>query len=416
MLSPLLRREFRDFRTFWIGQSVSLIGDDITLFAIPIAAVLLLNAHPADMGLLTAAGLLPSLLLSLPAGAWVDRWGCRRLIMLVCDIIRAFLLASIPLAYALGQLSLVQLYFVAFTIGIFDVFFAVSYQSLFVSLVPEEHYVSGQALLNGSRAGAMVAGNSLAGLLVALITAPGALLVDAGTFLVSAVTLGRIQPAEAPRAAKESGAFAVGIRFIIKSSIIRPSLAATTTVNLFTFMINAIFILYATRTLHVPPGELGVVLGVAALGSIIGSLVSGRIARAIGTGPTFALGCVVFPVPLLLFPLAGGPHAAVLGCLLAGEFLSGFGVMMLDIGCGALFASNIPHELRARVSGAFRMINYGIRPVGALLGGALGGSLGLRPALWIAGVGASLCGLWLLGTPVLSREPAPAPAVRDPVA
>jgi MFS family permease len=410
MRSPLLRREFRDFRTFWIGQSVSLIGDDITLFAVPIAAVLLLHAHPGDMGLLTAAGLLPSLLLSLPAGAWVDRWGRRRLIMLVCDIIRAVLLLSIPLAYALGELSLVQLYLVAFVIGVFDVFFSVSYQSLFVSLVPEEHYVSGQALLNGSRAGAMVAGNSLAGLLVALITAPGALVVDAGTFVVSAVTLGRIKPAEAPRAAKESGALAVGIRFIMSSSIVRPSLAATTTVNLFTFMINAIFILYATRTLHVPPGELGVILGVAALGSIVGSLVSGRIARAIGTGPMFAVGCVVFPVPLLLFPLAGGPHAAVLGFLLAGEFLSGFGVMMLDIGIGALFASTIPHELRARVSGAFRMINYGIRPVGALLGGALGGWLGLRPALWIAAVGASLCGLWLLGTPVLSREPAaPAP-------
>ena len=415
MLSPLLRREYRDFRTFWIGQSVSLVGDDITLFAIPIAAVLLLHAHPADMGLLTAAGLLPSLLLSLPAGAWVDRWGRRRLIMLSCDIVRALLLVSIPLAYALGQLSLLHLYLVAFAIGVFDVFFAVSYQSLFVSLVPEEHYVSGQALLNGSRAGAMVAGNSLAGLLVSVVTAPGALLVDAGTFIVSAVTLGRIKPAEAPRAAKEAGALAVGIRFIMRSPIIRPSLAATTTVNLFTFMINAIFILYASRTLHVPAGELGVVLGVAALGSIVGSLVTGRIARAIGTGPTFALGCVVFPVPLVLFPLAGGAHAVVLGCLLAGEFLSGFGVMMLDIGVGALFASTIPHELRARVSGAFRMINYGIRPVGALLGGALGGWLGMRPALWIGALGASFCALWLLGTPVLSREQAPAAAAREPV-
>jgi MFS family permease len=408
MLSPLLRR--RDFRTFWLGQTASLFGDEITLFAIPITAVLLLHAGPAAMGVLTAAGLLPSLLLSLHAGAWVDRSGRRRRAMLICDIARAVLLLSVPLAWALSALHVAQLYTVAIVIGVFDVFFAVAYQSLFASMTPPEDYVAGQALLNGSRAAAFVGGTGIAGLLVTVFSAPGALVVDAATFLFSACTLRAVRTTEAPPSAPDDSDVRTGLRWIRHSLIVRAALAATATVNLFTFMFSAIFVLYATRSLHVHPGVLGTVLAAGGVGSLLGSLVTGRIARRIGTGRTFAIGMVLFPAPLVLVPLADGSRSAVLVMLFLAEFGSGFGVMMLDIGAGALFAETIPGDLRARVAGAYRMINYGIRPVGALLGGGLGSWLGLRPTLWIAVIGATISVLPLIGSPVLARRSAPVAA------
>jgi MFS family permease len=403
MISPLLRR--REFRMFWIGQSVSLLGDQISLFAIPIAAVLLLHAPVAQMGLLTAAGLLPSLLLSLPAGGWVDRLGRGRQLMLACDLGRAAALLGVPVAYLLGGLTMPLLYTVALLVGTLDVLFGVAYQMVFVALVDRDDYVPGQALLNGSRAASFVAGQSLAGLLVALVTAPGALLIDCASFLVSACCLGRIRPDEPPAAPREAGHLRAGLRFIRESATIRACLAATTTVNLFTFAFSAIFVVYAVRELGNSPAVLGLVLGAGAVGGLLGSTAATRLSRRIGTGPVAAAGCVLFPAPLVLVPLAAGPHWLVLGCLFAAEFGSGFGVMLLDIGLGALFATEIPDGLRARTAGAYRMVNYGIRPLGALLGGGLGTVLGLRPTLLVAAIGASTCVLWLVGTPVLRRYP-----------
>lgn len=148
-------------------------------------------------------------------------------------------------------------------------------------------------------------------------------------------------------------------------------------------------------------------LGAGAVGGVLGSLVTARLARTIGIGPAFALGCVVFPAPLLLVPLADGPRWVILGCLLLAEFGSGFGVMMLDISVGAIFAAVIPHRLRSRVSGAYMVVNYGVRPLGALVGGALGSWIGLRETLWIATAGALAGFLWLVPSPVLRLKELP---------
>jgi MFS family permease len=399
VIPPLLRQ--RTFRVFWTGQTISRFGDQISLFAIPITAVLILHADAAQMGLLTAAGLLPSLLFSLPLGAWIDGHGNRRRTMLISDIVRGLLMASIPAAYAMGSLGLPQLYLVAFAVGCFDVAFAVSYSTLFVSTVPADSYVEGQALLAGSRAVSGVTGQGIAGVLIALISAPATILVDAVTFFASCLALCRIHPEEPPTEEAESGHLAAGARFIRNSRIVRSALAATTTVNLFTFAFSAIVILYATRSLHVRPAVLGLVLGVGGIGAVLGSMVTGRIVRHIGVGRTFALGSLAFPLPLALVPLAAGPHVVVLACLLMAEFGAGLGVMILDISIGAIFAAEIPDQLRARVSGAYRMVNYGVRPIGAVLGGTLGASIGLVPTLWISVAGASACVLWLIGTPLL---------------
>ncbi len=397
---PALLRENLEFRRFFTGQSVSLFGDQISFIALPLVGVIVLHASAAQMGYLTAAGLAPNLLFSLHAGAWIDRRGKRRQTMLAADLGRAALLATTPITYWLDVLSFAQLYVVGFLVGTLSVFFFVSYSSLFVSLVPREEYVAAGSLLNGSRALSFVGGPSLGGLLVQLFSAPLAVGVDALSFVASAFTLARISPVESPIEDAEHGHVGGGIRFILGSPVIRASLAATTTINFFNFVLFAVVILFANRELGVGPGLLGLVLGAGAVGGVLGSVVTGRIVKRIGVGPTLMLGCIAFPTPLLLIPLAAGPRWVVLGCLFLAEFGSGFGVMLLDISAGAISAALVPDRLRSRVSGAYMVVNYGVRPLGALLGGALGSWIGLRPTLWIASAGAIAGFLWLIPSPV----------------
>jgi MFS family permease len=404
---PPLLRENVAFRRFFAGQAVSLVGDQVSLIALPLVGILVLHAGAAQMGYLTSAALLPNLLFSLHAGAWVDRRGRRREVMLAADLGRAALLASIPIAYAFDLLTIEQLYVVGFLEGLLSVFFYVAYSTLFVALVPRERYIEANQLLHGSRALSFVGGPSLGGILVQILSAPAALAADAVSFLVSAFSLSRISPVEPPTEPAEHGHLRAGASYIRHSPVIRASLLATATINFFNFIFFALVILYANRYLHIQPGALGIVIGVASIGSVIGSLVTGRIGRRIGIGPAFAFGCLLFPAPLVLVPLAAGPHWLVVGCVLVAEFFSGMGVMLLDITGGAIKAAVVPDRLRARVSGAYMVVNYGVRPVGALAGGLLGAAIGVRETLWIATVGAILGVLWLLPSPIMRMRELP---------
>ena len=403
---PDLLRENAVFRSYWGAHTVSLFGDQISMLALPLVAVLSLDADAAQMGYLTAMALAPNLLLSLHGGAWVDRRGQRRRTMIATDVGRAVVIATIPLAYLLDVLTLGQLYVVAFVAGAMTVLFGVADASLFQTIVPRERFVEASALLNGSRAFSYVAGPSVAGLLTQAVTAPGALLVDAFSFLGSARLLGRIDPAE-PSPDESSSGVSVGLRWIAHSSVVRASLLATATINFFNFVFHALFVLYATRSLGVSPGTLGLVIGAGAVGGLLGAAITGRVSRRIGVGPTLVAGCVLFPVPFLLVPLASGPDEVVLPLLFLAEFGSGVGVMLLDISAGAIFAAVIPPRLRSRVSGAYTFVNYGIRVLGSLAGGLLGSALGLRPALWIGAAGALLGVLFLLPSPVLRMRELP---------
>jgi MFS family permease len=397
----------REFRRFWLGETVSLFGDQISMLALPLVGVLALDASAAEMGYLGAAGLFPALLFSLHAGAWVDRRGRRRQTMIFTALGRAVLLATIPVAYALDALTMTHLYVASFLIGTLSVVFFVAYSTLFVSLVPRERYLEANSLLNGSRALSYVGGPSVGGVLVQLLSAPGALVADALSFLGSAFAMSSISPAEPPTEQAERGHIKAGMRYMWDSPIIRASLLATSTINFFNFVFWALFILYATRSLDVSPGVLGLVLGAGSVGGVLGSLVTGRISRRIGIGPAFVLGCVLFPAPLVLVPLAGAGDWTILACLFFAEGLSGFGVMILDIAGGTIKAALVPDRLRARVSGAYMVVNYGVRPLGALVGGALGTWIGLRPTLWIATVGAILGVLWLLPSPLVRLRELP---------
>ena len=408
VVAPAPRRLFRlpealqarDFRRFWVGETVSLFGDQATQIALPLVGVLALHASAAQMGYLGAALLFPNLLFSLHAGAWIDRRGRRREMMIFTALGRAAALATIPIAYAFGALTLTQLYVASFLIGTLSVLFYVSYTTLFVSLVPRERYLEASSLLTGSRAFSYVAGPSLGGLLVQVFSAPVALVVDAFSFIFSALAMRSIHPQEPPTEPAGRGHVKAGMRYIWASPIVRAKLLSTATINFFNFVFWALFILYATRELGVRPGVLGLVLGAGAVGGVLGSLVTGRLSRRFGIGPVLVMGSVLFPAPLVLVPLAGGGDWTIYACLFVAEFVSGFGVMLLDISANAITSALVPDRLRARVSGAYMVVNYGVRQLGALAGGALGTWIGLRPTLWIATVGAISGVLFLLPSPI----------------
>jgi MFS family permease len=402
MTLPALLRQ-TPFRNFWLGQTISVFGDQITSLALPIVAVLVLHADPAQMGLLTAAALLPHLFFSLPAGVWLDRVHRRRRLMIVVDLLRAGLIATVPLAFVGGWLSMTHLFLLAFAVGTLSVAFDISWSTLFVAVAKRDEYVQANSLLNGSRSLSGVAGPSIGGALIHFLGGPMAMLTDALSFIASAFFLTRVDAVEPPvehQPGSLRAQLASGLSFILRDEIMRPTVLAAATLNLFNFGFQALFILYVTTYLGVDPGLLGLALGAGAVGAVVGALTASRIGRRMGLGPAFVAGLIVFPAALILVPLAGGPMPLVLAALFTMEFVGGFGVMILDINAGAIIPARTPDKIRSRVTGAFRFINMGIRPIGALIGGYLGGVLGVRETLLLVTI-ASLTGvLWLVGTPV----------------
>jgi MFS family permease len=406
VLPPLLR-ENRNFRRYFVGQAVSLLGDQVTLVALPLTAVLALHASAGQMGALTTVALIPNLVCSLYAGSWVDKRGNRRVVMLAADLGRGLLISTIPIAYALGHLSWALLYVVAFGSGVLSVFFYVAYGGFFQTIVSREDYIAANSLSNGTRAFAFLGGTSLGGVLVQLFRGPYALAVDGVSFVWSAFFLGRVDAPDPPAAEHREGGVLAGARWIRASAIIRAELLGVATINFFNFMFFALFMLYATRSLGVRPATIGFVLGGASVGTILGSFVTAPLSRKVGVGVTFLAGCFLFPAPLILVPAAGGPYWLVLACLFVSEFFSGLGVMLLDIMAGAINASLIPPTLRSRVSGAFMMVNYGVRPLGTAIAGVLGSQVGVRPTLWVATVGGLAGMLFLLPSPIRALRELP---------
>ena len=297
------------------------------------------------MGALTTVALVPNLIFSLHAGSWVDRRGGRRQVMLVTDVCRGLLIGTIPVAYAVGHLTWAQLYIVAFGSGVLSVFFSVAYGGFFQTIVEREDYVAANSLTHGSRAFSYLAGTSIGGILVQLFRGPYALAIDAVSYLWSAFFLGRIDAPDPPLDPQRAGGVLAGARWIRGNAIIRAELLGAATLNFFNFIYFALFLLYATRELHVQPAALGIILGAASVGTLLGSVITGRVSRRFGVGPAFLFGCFLFPAPLILVPLAGGPHWLVLLCLFTAEFFSGIGLMLLDILGGTITAGVIPRSV-----------------------------------------------------------------------
>ena len=403
-----------DFLRLWGGQTVSLIGDTITGLAVPLVAVLVLDAGATTMGVLAAASWLPHLLFSLPAGVWVDRRARRRTVMVAADLGRAGLIGSVPVAYWLDALTLEYLLGIVLAQGALTVLFDIASGTYFLSIVPREHVVEAQSKLSVTRSLSHVAGPSAAGVLVQVLTAPVALLADAVSYVASAFLVSRIRAVEPPleqTAESVRRRLAEGFRFVLGHPILRAGIACTSTVNFFNLAFGAILILFLVDELGLTPAGIGLAFGIGAAGGIVGALAAPRVARRIGIGPSIAVGAVLFPAPLLAIPLAGGPKPLVYALVFAAEFFSVIGVMIFDISQNSLTLLVTPHRMRPRQIAIGRVFNYGVRPLGALAGGLLGTAIGLRPALLVTGAGALLGVVFLVASPVLAvHDPPSEPA------
>jgi MFS family permease len=391
------------FSRYWAGQGISQFGDRITDLALPLIAVTTLHASAPVVGLLTAAVWAPNLL-SLIVGTWVDHQVRKRRLLVVADLLRCTVLVSLPVTHWLGVVTVGQLFAVALVAGLGQVLYQTAYPSFFVALVRREQYVEANSLLSTTRSLSFVAGPAAAGGLIQALTGPVAVLVDALTFAASAVLIGGVRVddplvdrAGAPpllRRARE------GMGLVLRHPYLRVSLAFATTVNFFNFVVGALLVLFASRELGLSAGVIGLALGVGATGGLLGAVLARRATLLLGVGRTIMVGGVLFSAPVALLTVAGGPLWARAGLLGVVEFVTGLGVMWLDVPLNALQTAVIGDDVRSRVAGAFSTVNYGVRPLGAVLGGFLGAWIGVRPTLCAAAAGGTLAVLWLVGSPI----------------
>jgi predicted MFS family arabinose efflux permease len=263
--------------------------------------------------------------------------------------------------------------------------------------------VDANSKFSTTRSLSYIAGPSTAGLLVQALTAPVAILADAFSFVVSALALRGVRVSEPEVERNGSSArtdLKEGFRYLAHQPVLRAGVACTSTINFFSFFIFAIFVLYASRTLGLSAGAIGLILGAASFGALAGALIAPRVGRRLGIGRAVVVGSVLFPAPMALFPLAHGSHWLSGSLLLAGEFFASVGVMIFDVNQNSLMLMLIPQAVRSRVVGVSRFFNYGTRPFGALLGGVLGSAIGLRPTLWVAVAGCLVGVLFLLASPM----------------
>ncbi|MCX5252935.1 MFS transporter [Streptomyces canus] len=401
----------RRFVRYWASSAVSQFGDRVSEVAVPLIAVVVLDASAGQVATLTALAWAPNLL-ALVLGAWVDGRARKRRLLVFMDLVRAGVLLSLPVAHLWGSITLGQLYAVVLLGGLAGVTAGCAWQPLFARIVPRSSYVEANSKFSMARSASFVAGPAVGGGLVQALSAPVAVVADALSFLVSALLLGRA-PVEEPAPATRSGAAVSallrdagdGLLFVLRHPVLRAGLACSTTINFFTFLAGSgMVVLFADRELRLGPGAIGLTLGVGAAGSLVGALTAPWLSRRIGLGRCVAVGAVLFPAPFALAAVAGGPVWAGAVVLGAAQFLVGLGVMWFDVPLNSLQAAVTPDPLRSRVTGAYSTVNYGIRPLGALAGGVLATTVGLRATLVTVAVGGALSVLWLL--------PSPIPAIR----
>jgi MFS family permease len=389
------------FRRLWFGQTVSVFGSQVTTLALPLTAVLVLHASTFQAGLLTTAGFAPFLLIGLPAGVWVDRVR-RKPVMIAADVTRALVLASIPLAYGLGMLTVAQLYLVAFIHGVAAVFFDVAYFSLVPGLVGREHVVEANAKLQASVSVAEVSGPAAAGFLVGLLSAPVAFLADAASFVVSALSLLIIRDQEAaPEHAQHRrlrAEVAEGLRFVVRQPILRMTTGCSATANLFVSAVLSLSVVFLVRQVHVGASTIGVLMSLGAIGGLVGALSCGVLRRWIGSARLIWLSLVVTSPFALLIPLTF-PGAGLV-CFAVGSTAISFGATVYTVHQASFRQLLTPHRLLGRMNATIRFITWATIPLGGLLGGALGSWLGNRAALWACAIGICLAPIWLLASPL----------------
>ncbi|TDC33634.1 MFS transporter [Micromonospora sp. 15K316] len=394
----------------WAAQTVSGIGSNVTAVALPLVAVAVLDASTFQVAVLTAAAWLPWLLVGLPAGAWVDRLP-RRPVMITCDLVSALLFLSVPAAAVAGRLSIGQLLVVALGAGLARVFFETADQVYLPFLLRPAQVPEGNAKLQATQTASYVVGPSLAGLIAQAVGAVAALLLDALTFLLSALCLARIRRTE-PRPARSGPARTLrreivdGVRFVARDPYLRVMTLFGAASNIGLVGYQAVLVLFLVREVRLAPGTVGLLVAAMSLGGIAGALLATTAGRRLGTARAMLFAAALSGPPALLIPLAG-PGPALLWPTLGGMLVS-LGVAVGNVVKGSFRQTYPPHELLGRVTVSMQLLNYGTIPLAALLAGALGTVLGVRVAVLAMTGWLALTPLILLFGPIRRRRDLPA--------
>lgn len=402
-----------DFLKLWLGQTVSVFGSQIGGLAISLTAAITLAASAGQVGILRAASFAPSLLFGLVAGAWADRVR-RRPILIAADIGNGLLLLSIPLAAQLGMLSITQLSIVSFLTGTLTIFFQVAYGAFLPTVVGRAQLIGANSKLELSRSAAQIGGPGLAGALVGLLTAPFAIIFDALSFLVSALLIGLIRKPEPAPTLPEARQSVVndireGLRLVGDDRRLRAMAGSAGTGNFFATATSTALILFLTRELRLEPIAIGIIFGAIGPGSLVGSFLAPRLPERLGLGRALVVSVLVLHSGNLLNALAGGPPALVIAILASAQFLIGCAAVILNVNLLSLSQAITPDRLQGRLRATLLFISAGAMPLGALAGGFLGDTIGLRPTLLVGGGGGFAGALWLLLSPLRTLREQPAP-------
>jgi MFS family permease len=392
-----------DFLKLWSAETVSQFGTQFTQLALPLAAIDVLHASAFEVAALVTVEFLPFLLVSLPAGVWVDRLR-RRPILIAGDISRAVLLGSIPLAYAFGHLSIWQLYVVGFLVGIATVFFDVAYQSYLPSLVDRTQLVDGNAKLEISRASAQLGGPGLAGLVVNALKAPAAIAVDAVSYLGSAFFIFGIRKHESPPARDHASPrmrdeLREGLRYVLHHAFLKNIAACTALFNFFGTLGYAVLLVFARRELHLSPALIGLALTISNVGALAAAFNANRISSRVGVGRTIIASSIIGGPMFLIIPFAPEGTAA-LTFLIPAFVVGGAMNVIYNVTQISLRQAITPERIQGRMNSVMRFIVWGTIPLGSFLGGVLASTIGVQETLIISGIGCCLPFLTVLFSPV----------------
>ncbi|MCQ1946308.1 MFS transporter [Arthrobacter sp. zg-Y1116] len=398
----------RDFRFLFYSTSLSQLGQQVSSLALPLVAVVTLTASEFEVGLLSALSTAAFLLIGLPAGVWVDRMRYRH-VLVSSDLIRAAVLLTVPLAWWLGVLTVWQLYVVALLIGVFSVFFDVAYQSFLPRLVGRDHLVEGNAKLETVHSVAQLAGPVAAGQLIAWLTAPVALALDAIAMGLSALFVGRMrhrQPKPEPVPGSRLGTdIAEGLRFVLGNPLLRAIAGSTGLFNLAFAAYMAMLVFFLPREVGLGAHQIGIVFSVLGVGGLAGALATRRLTLWLGEGPAICWSVAATAPFALLMPAAGGEWSVWLGA--AGLAVASFGMVVYNVTQVSFRQRLTPDRLLGRMNATMRFLVWGTQPVGALLGGLLGQLYGAEAALWIAAAAACVAFLPVTLSPLRSMRKLP---------
>jgi MFS family permease len=378
-------------RTFW-AEAISRLGDAVSTVALPLTAVLVLRASPAELALIGAAQALPILFLSIPVGAWIDRRTGRWPILLVGDLVRAALLLAVPIAAAAGVLTLPILAALAFGISVAGTFFDLAFAGWLPRLLRSDDLHRVNARVELARSAAVVVGPALGGALVSVLSAPLALIADAASFVGSAFLIGSVRRSELFSGPSPGGSqplrrdeLVAGLRFVLGQPYLRAVLATAGINNLARSIAMGVAVLYLVDVAGLTAAQVGVAFALGNGGFLVGALIARRVTAALGMGASMQLGVALFGPAMLALALAPSELA---GAAFAGMlFGNGLGISIHNVNQVTVRQILIPDALRARAAAIFRLVIFGAIPVGTVIGGVVGQVFGLRAALMLSALG-----------------------------